>query len=272
MLFFEQKWTHLLVEMKKENQLWLTLNQPEQSNAISIEMVESLTQVLRQAERDPSVRVIVLTGAGKSFCAGGDLHAMKNKTGMFAGAANELRERYMHGIQQIPLTIEALSKPLIAMVQGPAVGAGCDMAMMCDLRIGSAQSRFAETFARLGLVPGDGGTFFLTRAIGYAKALQMFMTGDFCDGQSALEAGLLHYLVPAEDLIQRTEELAKKVASNAPIALQMTKKAMKLSYLHDLQSSLDLLASFQGIAQRTDDHFAALEAFEKKQPAKFQGK
>lgn len=261
----------LKVEVRHHDQLWVKLSNPEQSNAISSAMIDSLCEILPQADFDPNIRVIVITGEGPHFCAGGDIKAMKDKSGMFAGEGNELRMRYMHGIQQIPQVIEKLSKPVIAMVNGAAVGAGCDLAMMCDLRLGSEKTKFAETFTKLGLVPGDGGTFFLTRVIGYAKAMQMFMTGDMIAGTEALSWGLLNYLYPSAELETQTEALAKKISQNAPVAIQMTKKAMKLSYLHDLQSSLDLLAGFQGIAQRTQDHFEALSAFEQKRPAKFQG-
>jgi len=128
-------------------------------NAITIPMIESLVSVLKFADFDRDIRVIVLTGSGKSFCAGGDIKAMEEKSGMFEGESNELRMRYMHGIQQIPKCIEEISTPIIAMVNGAAIGAGCDLSMMCDLRIGSSESKFGETFTKMGLVPGDGGTF-----------------------------------------------------------------------------------------------------------------
>jgi len=269
--FYSQKWTHLNVQ-RSGAILWLTLNNPEQSNAISLEMVDSLTQVLKHADFDSAVRVIVIKGEGPSFCAGGDVKAMQNKTGMFAGESNELRMRYMHGIQQIPKCIEDLSKPLIAMVHGAAIGAGCDLAMMCDLRIGTAKSKFGETFVKLGLVPGDGGTFFLQRVIGYAKAMQMSLTGDLIAGEEAHRWGLLNYFVKEEELEAETQKLAEKIAGNAPVAVQMTKKAMKTAYLSDLQTVLDLSAAYQGITQRTQDHFAALQAAKEKKTPYFEGR
>ncbi len=135
--------------------LWVTLNRPQHSNAFSDEMITELCRLLREADFDVDVRVIILTGAGKTFCAGGDVKAMEERTGMFSGGNEELRRRYMKGIQQIPLTIEALQTPLVAMVNGAAIGAGCDLACMCDIRVGCEQSRFGETFAKLALVPGD---------------------------------------------------------------------------------------------------------------------
>lgn len=272
MSFYQKQWAHLKVD-PVDSILWLTLNNPEQSNAISLEMVDSLTQVLRFADFDPSVRVIVIRGEGASFCAGGDLKAMQNKTGMFAGESNELRMRYIHGIQQIPKCIEELSKPVIAMVHGPAIGAGCDLAMMCDLRIGTEKAKFGETFVKLGLVPGDGGTFFLQRVIGFSKAMQMSLTGDLVGGEEAYQWGLLSYFVADESHLQReTEKLAAKIAGNAPVAVQMTKKAMKTAYLNDLATILDLSAAYQGITQRTEDHFRALEAMKNKTAPEFQGR
>lgn len=262
----------LQIEIRQTHQLWIRLDNPAQRNALTIAMIESLTKILAEADADPVIRVIVLTGAGDHFCAGGDIKAMKNRIGMFAGESDELRRRYMQGIQKIPRAIESLSKPVIAMINGAAIGAGCDLAMMCDLRIGSEKSKFAETFTKLGLVPGDGGTFFLVRAIGYAKAMRMFLTGDAWSGQEALNFGLLQEIHPSESLEKATEALTSKIAANAPVAIQMTKKALKLASVQTLDSSLDLLAAFQGIAQRTDDHFEALEGFEAKRPPNFQGK
>lgn len=256
-----QNLAHLSTEIKNQNQLWITLNNPEKMNAISYEMIDSLTATLFKAEMNPDVKVIVIRGAGKAFSAGGDVQAMKDKSGMFHGDSNELRMRYMQGIQKIPKCMEDLSKPIIAMVNGAAIGAGCDLSMMCDLRIGCEESRFGETFAKLGLVPGDGGTFFLTRIVGFAKAMQMTMTAEIISGKKAFEFGLMNYYVETADLEKETSALATKIASLPAVALQMAKKSLKAAYRHDLQVNLDLLAAFQGIAQRTPDHEAAVNAF-----------
>lgn len=252
---------HLNAEIKNNHILWITLNQPEKLNAISYEMIHSLVTTLFQAEMDSQIKVIVITGSGRAFSSGGDVQAMQNKSGMFQGDSNELRMRYMQGIQKIPKCMEDLSKPVIAMVNGPAVGAGCDLAMMCDLRIGCEDSKFGETFAQLGLVPGDGGTFFLTRVVGFAKAMQMTMTAEIIVGKKAYDFGLLNYLVPSADLEAETEQLANKIALLPPVALQMAKKSLKAAYLNDLQVNLDLLAAYQGIAQRTQDHENAVTRF-----------
>lgn len=257
----------LLVE-KKEHALWITLNRPEASNAYSIEMVKGLVEVLKSADIDHEIRVIVITGAGKNFCAGGDIKAMKNKSGMFAGESNELRETYQAGIQQIPLTMSQLKTPIIAMVNGAAVGAGCDLAAMCDLRIASTEAFFAETFAKVGLVPGDGGAFFLTRLIGFGKAMEMFLTNKNFSAEEAHKMGLVNQVVLPMELKNKTEELALHLSSLPPIALQMTKKAVIHAYQNDIHSHLELMAAYQGITQRSSDHFKALDGMmEKKKPS-----
>jgi enoyl-CoA hydratase/carnithine racemase len=266
MSFYLKAFEDLVVEYRQQS-LWITLNRPEASNAYSMKMVSGLVEVLKHADLDHDVRAIVITGSGKSFCAGGDIKAMQGKTGMFAGESNQLREAYQAGIQQIPLTISNLKTPLIAMVNGAAVGAGCDLAAMCDLRLASQEASFAETFAKVGLVPGDGGAFFLTRLVGFGKAMEMFLT---CRTFSALEAlgmGLVNQVVLPNELKAKTEELVERLVALPPIALQMTKKALVHAYQNDLNSHLELMAAYQGITQRSSDHFVALEAMmEKKKP------
>lgn len=256
-----QNLPHLMSEMKYQNQLWITLNNPEKLNAISYEMIDSLVATLFKADMNADVKVIVIRGAGRAFSAGGDVQAMKDKSGMFQGDSNELRMRYMHGIQKIPKCMEDLSKPIIAMVNGAAIGAGNDLAMMCDLRVGCEESRFGETFAKLGLVPGDGGTYFLTRVVGFSKAMQMTMTAEIISGKKAFDFGLMNYFVETADLEKEVTALATKIASLPAVALQMAKKSLKAAYRNDLQVNLDLLAAFQGITQRTKDHEMAVDAF-----------
>lgn len=248
----------LIVE-KKNHILWITLNRPEASNAYSTEMVTALVETLHSADRDVDVRVIVLSGAGKNFCAGGDVKAMKNKTGMFAGESNELREAYQKGIQQIPLAMKSLKTPTIAMINGAAVGAGCDLAAMCDLRIASESATFAETFAKVGLVPGDGGAFFLTRLVGFGKATEMFLTCRTYSAKESKEMGLVNEVVLPEKLKERVEEIATVMTELPPISLQMTKKSLEDAYENDLRSHLELMSAYQGITQRSSDHFKAID-------------
>jgi 2-(1,2-epoxy-1,2-dihydrophenyl)acetyl-CoA isomerase len=170
-----------------------------------------------------------------------------------------LREAYLFGIQQIPITISQLQTPLIAMVNGAAIGAGCDLAAMCDIRIASESATFGETFAKVGLVPGDGGAYFLTRLIGFGKAMEMFLTCKTISSEEALKMGLVNQVVLPADLKQKTQEFADQLASLPPIAVQMTKKAVNHAYQSDLIPHLELMAAYQGITQRSSDHFKALE-------------
>lgn len=258
MNYFLNKFEDLIVE-QKINSLWITLNRPDASNAYSTEMVKNLCNVLKAADADKNIRVLVLTGAGKNFCAGGDIKAMRGKSGMFAGESNELREAYQTGIQQIPTVISQLKTPLIAMVNGAAVGAGCDLAAMCDLRIASTQASFAETFAKVGLVPGDGGAYFLIRLLGYGKAMEMFLTCKNYSAEESLKMGLVNQVVLPEELKNKTSELVEQLVALPPIALQMTKKALQHAYQSDINSHLELMAAYQGITQRSSDHFKALD-------------
>ena len=260
----------LIIE-KKEAIAWITLNRPKFSNAFSDQMIVDLCHVLREADWDEDIRTIVITGAGKSFCAGGDVKAMEERTGMFAGDPEELRRRYSKGIQQIPLTMESLQTPVVAMVNGAAIGAGCDLACMCDIRIGCQHSRFGETFAKLALVPGDGGAFFLQRVIGYAKAMELSLTGRIVDPEEALKLGLLNQLVDQDKLLSETEKMVNSISSNSPVAVAMIKKAIRNARTAEITGHLDLVAAFQGITQRTDDHAEGVRALKEKRQPNFKG-
>jgi 2-(1,2-epoxy-1,2-dihydrophenyl)acetyl-CoA isomerase len=269
--YLREAYTDLLVEVDPPL-LWVTLNRPQCSNAFSDEMIAELCRLLREADWDDDVRVIILTGAGKTFCAGGDVKAMEEKTGMFAGDPEELMRRYIRGIQQIPFTIEALSTPLVAMVNGAAIGAGCDLACMCDIRVGCRLSRFGETFAKLALVPGDGGTFFLQRVVGYAKAMELSLTGRIVPAEEAHCLGLLNDLVEVDALKEATRKLALSIAANSPVAVSMIKKALRQARTAEISGHLDLLAAFQGITQRTADHFEGVQALKEKRRPQFKGR
>lgn len=268
--YLSETYTDLLIK-KEQSLLWITLNRPSHSNSFSDEMITELCRLLREADWDDDIRVIILTGAGRHFCAGGDVKAMEEKTGMFAGDPEGLRRRYTKGIQQIPLTIESLHTPLVAMVNGAAIGAGCDLACMCDIRVGCKHARFGETFAKLALVPGDGGTFFLQRVLGYAKAMELSLTGRIVSAEEALELGLLNTLVEPAALKEETKKLADTIAANSPVAVSMIKKALRQARTAEISGHLDLLAAFQGITQRTEDHFEGVRALKEKRAPHFKG-
>lgn len=268
---WESKANYQRIETKRDGYIfWITLNRPDSSNAFDEEMIKEFVDCLEKMDEDNSIRCAVVTGKGKNFCAGGDVKKMQNKEGMFAGEPNELRERYKRGIQKIPLAFEKLSTPVIAMINGAAIGAGLDMACMCDIRIANSQAKFGETFAKLGLVPGDGGSFFLQRVVGFSKAMEMTLTAAVYDAQEAKQMGLVSYV--GEDLEERTREMALAICANAPIAVQMAKRSIERAYRSDLHTILDLMAAYQGIAQRSEDHFSGLTSLMEKSQAGFQHK
>ncbi|EQC43906.1 enoyl-CoA hydratase-related protein [Bacteriovorax sp. Seq25_V] len=269
--FFSREFKDLKVKLD-DGILVIGLDNQKFSNAFSDALISSFVSVLEFANFSPDVRVIILTGEGKNFCAGGDVKAMQNKTGMFAGESYELRERYASGIQRIPLAIEALKKPIIAMVNGAAIGAGCDLAAMCDIRICDENSRFGETFTKLALVPGDGGPYFLARVIGYTKAMEMYLTGDIYSATQAKEMGLVYKVCLSGELLNETMSLARRISKNAPIAIEFTKMAMKRAAKDDLQSHLNFVSLAQGITQRSDDHFKAIDALLTKTEVEFERK
>jgi 2-(1,2-epoxy-1,2-dihydrophenyl)acetyl-CoA isomerase len=236
----------------------ITLDRPEAKNAYSDAMCAQLPAALLAAERDAAVRAVILTGAGDAFHAGGDVKAMRARDGMFAGDPAELRRRYQHGIQAIPRTIEQCQKPLIAAINGAAIGAGLDLACMCDLRLAATTAKLGSTFVRVGLVPGDGGAFFLARTIGFPRALELMLTGRILAADEALRIGLVHEAVAPEQLLERARELATQLAALPPHAVQLTKHAAYASWNRDQATALELAATFQGIVQNLPEHRQAL--------------
>lgn len=249
----------------------ITLDRPDARNAYSDGMIDSLIAALDAAEADPSVRCVVLTGAGSAFSAGGDLKAMRDKTGMFAGGPAALRARYIARIQQIPRRMARRTLPVIAAINGPAIGAGLDLACMCDLRIAAEGARFGSTFTRVGLVPGDGGAWLLQRVIGLPRALDLMLTARIIKAPEALAMGLISRAVPAEDLLAAAEETAHQIAGNAPLAVQLTLKAAYQAHGSDLEAALELASTYQGIVQNTPDHLEAVNALLEKRAPSFSG-
>ena len=251
--------------------LWIYLDRPDSMNAFSDEMIKSLVGALQKAESDSSIRLTVISRRGKAFCAGGDIKAMEEKTGMFAGDSAELKQRYQEGIQQIPLAIEKCHKPIIAMINGAAIGAGLDLACMCDIRVASEKAKFGETFTKLALVPGDGGSYFLQRIVGFAKAMEMTLTARIYNSEDALKMGLVNAVVSPDDLKDKVQEYIDAILLTAPKACMMAKEAIKESYHERIEPMLDTLSTFQGDTQRTEDHFEALAAFKEKRKPVWKG-
>lgn len=237
----------------------ITLDRPEARNAYSSEMCVQLVAAFDQAEQDDAVRCVILTGNGKAFHAGGDVKAMKARSGMFAGDPDELRQRYLDGIQAVPRRIAEFRKPLFAAVNGAAIGAGLDLACMCDIRIAARSAKMGSTFAAVGLVPGDGGAFFLARTVGFPRALELMMNARVLDSDEALRINLVHEVVDDAELLTVARARAEKMAALPPHAVQLTKRAAYQSYNADMHRALELAATYQGIAQNHPDHQRALE-------------
>ncbi|WP_373291913.1 crotonase/enoyl-CoA hydratase family protein [Nocardia pneumoniae] len=238
-----------------------TLNDPAARNPISEEdTIAALEAAVTAANRDHSVRVAILTGAGSAFSAGGNIKQMRDRSGMFGGDPAQLRQGYRHGIQRIPKALYHCEVPTIAAVNGPAVGAGCDLALLCDLRIASSSALFAESFVKVGLVAGDGGSWLLPRAIGMARACEMAFTGEAIDAATALEWGLVSQVVEPGDLLDAAHRLAARICANPPHVLRMTKRLLREGQHQSLESQLELAAAMQAAAHHTLDHHEALAA------------
>ncbi|KPK06272.1 MAG: enoyl-CoA hydratase [Betaproteobacteria bacterium SG8_39] len=240
----------------------LTLNRPEERNALSTQAQwDEIVACCERVRSDPTVKVVILTGAGSAFSAGGNVKDMRDKKGIAGGTPFEISQGYLGGIQKIPLALHALEVPTIAAVNGPAIGAGCDLACMCDIRIASEKARFAESFVKLGIVPGDGGAWLLQRAIGYQRAAELSFTGDTIDAQAALDIGLVAQVVAHDALMDAARALAARIAVNPAPALRMAKRLLRQAQTARLDETLQLSAALQALAHHTPEHDAAVAAF-----------
>lgn len=240
----------------------LTLNAPEARNALTSQAQwDAVVAACERVQADPAVKVVILTGAGSAFCAGGNVKDFRDKRGLAAGGGMEIRDNYRRGIQRIPLAFHRLDVPTIAAVNGPAIGAGCDLACMADIRIASEKASFAESFVKLGLIPGDGGAWLLQRVVGYARAAEMSFTGDTVDAQAALAMGLVSRVVPHEALLAEANALAERIAANPGQALRMTKRLMREAQTSRLDSILELSAAYQALTHGSAEHEGAVAAF-----------
>jgi enoyl-CoA hydratase/carnithine racemase len=224
-------------------------------------MVDALVGLLQKLDADQGIGAIILTGAGKSFSTGGNIKEMADGSGVSDADPARTRSNYRNGIQRIPLAFEAMEVPVIAAVNGPAIGAGCDLACMCDIRIAGESAKFAESFVKLGIVPGDGGAWLLPRVIGFSKACELAFTGEVIDAAEALKIGLVSKVVPDADLLESAQELANRIAANPPQAVRMTKRLLRQSRMIDLAASLEMAAPLQAIAHTTPEHREAVAAF-----------
>ena len=250
----------------------LTLNRPDTRNALSGEaMFSAFEDLFERLNADMQIRAAVLTGAGSAFCSGGNVAEMRDRSGMFGGTPEQIAAHYRAGIQRIPRAFQALQVPIIAAVNGPAIGAGNDLACMCDIRIASSSARFAESFVKVGIVPGDGGCWLLPRVVGASKAAELALTGDSIDAAEALRIGLVSQVVAPEALLDAALVLAGRIAANPPQVLRWTKQLLQQARTSTLDQALDTAGALQGRAHHTADHAEAVAAFFEKRTPVFSG-
>lgn len=240
----------------------LTMNRPQTHNAVSDpDAIEALLQACAQINADHAVRAVVLTGSGKAFSSGGNLKTLRDQVGSGLGLPALSRHAYRDGIQRLPLALYNLEVPLIAAVNGHAIGAGMDLACMCDVRIASTQASFACSFIKLGLIPGDGGAWLLPRIVGGPRAAEMAFTGRTVDAQQALAYGLASQVVAPEALLPTALTLAQEIAAHPGHALRMTKRLLREGEHARLDTLLELSAALQALAHHTPEHEERLAAF-----------
>lgn len=244
----------LVITRRHAVAVW-TINAPHVGNAITdTAFIAAFEAAVDAANSDTEIGAVILTGEGKIFSAGGNVKQMADREGMFGLEAIDQRYAYVDGIQRLPRALARLEVPIIAAVNGAAVGAGCDLAAMCDIRIASQRASFAESFVQIGLVPGDGGTWFLQRAIGYERAAEMTLTGDRIDAATALDWGLVSRVVPHDELFTAAMELADRIVKNPPRALRMAKRLLQESRTGSLDSTLAMAAAMQPLAHHDGEH------------------
>jgi enoyl-CoA hydratase/carnithine racemase len=251
----------------------LTLNDAATRNSLSPNLVNTLTSFLSGANADEGLACIVLTGAGEGFCSGGNVKEMlRGVEPMFTGTPQQMQEAYRTGIQAVPRLFHSLDVPVIAAVNGAAIGAGCDLACMCDIRIASADAKFAESFLRVGLVPGDGGAWLLPRVVGYPRAVEMALTCRAIEAPEALTWGLVTHVVERDALVDTAMSMARTIAAFPPRSIRLNKRLMRQCLSLTLDECLELSAAYQAIVQHTADQKEAVAALVEKRSPRFSGR
>jgi enoyl-CoA hydratase/carnithine racemase len=274
-----------IIYEKSEGVATITLNRPERMNAFTEVMLREWAQSLEDARLDRDVRAVILTGAGRGFCAGADLRGGTvlgqggaQPPSAVAGApagppsAAERRNWLRDGVHYVPRAVQLLDKPYIAAVNGAAVGAGMDMASMADMRIVSEHAKFAMSYVKVGLVPGDGGCYLLPRIVGIAKALELIWTGDFVDAEEAVRIGYASRMVGADELMEVTREFALRLAKGPAVAMQLAKRLVYRGLNVDWQEAFEQAGTAMAIAQSTEDAREGPRAFVENRPPNFQGR
>ncbi|HUN47241.1 MAG TPA: enoyl-CoA hydratase-related protein [Stellaceae bacterium] len=247
----------------------ITLNRPERMNAFNWEMIDAWAEALEECRRNDAVAAVIVTGAGKAFCSGGDIADMKLRGSMTAIERKHDLQAHVH---RIPAALARLDKPVIAAINGAATGAGMDLTLMTDLRIAAESARLGETYVKVGLVPGAGGAWLLPRLVGTAKALELFWTGDLIDAQEALRIGLVNRVVPDAGLMTATRALADRIAAAPPLSVRTIKRAVYQGLESDLPAHLDRISSDYALVTGSEDHREAVAAFLEKRKPRFTGR
>jgi enoyl-CoA hydratase/carnithine racemase len=244
----------------------LTMNEPERRNPLTgNSAVPEFLAAIDRIHNDHKVRVVIVTGAGTAFSSGGDVRNMERQAnGEVTGM--EIRHEYRTGIQKLPLALFNLEVPVIAAINGAAVGAGLDLACMCDIRLASDRAKFAESFVKLGIIPGDGGAWLLPRIVGMSRAAEMVFTGDVITADIALQWGLVSRVVPDAELMAAANEMAARIAINPGHAVRLSKRLMREGMHTPLDTILEMSAVFQALSHQTDDHRQAVSAFLERKP------
>lgn len=254
----------------------ITLNRPERMNAFTDVMIREWAAALEDARLDRSVRAVIVTGNGRGFCAGADLRGGsgvgENARAETPPTAADRRNWLRDGVHAVPRAVQLLDKPYIAAVNGAAVGAGMDMASMADIRVASEQAKFAMSYVKVGLVPGDGGCYFLPRIVGIAKALELIWTGDFMDAQEALRAGYVSKVVPGDELMASATELARRLSEGPAVAMQLAKRLVYRGLDASWHEAFEEAGQAMAIAMTTEDAREGPRAFAESRPPKFVGR
>lgn len=252
-------------------EIW-TLSRPDRLNALpDLEDGAAFAEACEAVNADAGVRCVVITGAGRAFSAGGDLKAMREKRDLFAGSGAEIRERYRRVVHRIVRSLYGLEVPLVAAVNGPAMGLGCDIAGLADIRIAADGASFGVPFLKLGILPGDGGAWLMPRNVGYARAAELLFTSRILDAATALEWGLVNRVVPADRLIAEALATGEEIARQAPHALRMTKALLRQGRDATFDQILEATAAMQALAHLTDDHAEGVAAALEKRVPGFSG-
>ncbi len=251
----------------------ITLNKPEARNAIGTQQdCDDLAGALWRAHDDAEISAVILTGAGKAFCSGGDLKAIRERTGIGPrGTPDGTRANYRRGVHSVIKALADVEIATIAAINGPAIGLGLDIAILCDMRIAAQNAKLASSFVKVGIIPGDGGAWILTQAIGSTYAAELILTGDTIDAAEAHRIGLVNKVVADESLMPEAQTLAERVAVNPPRSVRLAKRLLREAQHGRLADVLELSAAFQALAHETRDHKEAVDAFTQKRTPKFTG-